>query len=128
MRQLVGGQPADAKLVADVIYDAATTTEPRLRWPVGDDATVVLGAKDAMSFEDFEAAMRITLDWDEFYVRSRRGRVPSLETSGAVAGAHHRPRQRALDLLDGEAAGDEAAEPAPRPVVEWPGVLPHCRT
>jgi NAD(P)-dependent dehydrogenase (short-subunit alcohol dehydrogenase family) len=65
MRQLVGGPPADAQLVADVIYEAATTNEPRLRWPVGDDAALVLGAKGAMSFEDFEAAMRTTLDWHE---------------------------------------------------------------
>ena len=43
MRQLVGGEPADARLVAEVIYEAATSTEPRLRWPVGDDAT--LGAR-----------------------------------------------------------------------------------
>jgi NAD(P)-dependent dehydrogenase (short-subunit alcohol dehydrogenase family) len=65
MRQLVGGEPADAQLVADVIYEAATSTEPRLRWPVGDDATLVLDTKAALSFEDFEAAMRATLDWHE---------------------------------------------------------------
>ena len=65
MRQLVGGQPADAQLVADVIYEAATSDEPRLRWPVGDDASLVLDAKTALSFEDFEAAMRTTLDWHE---------------------------------------------------------------
>jgi NAD(P)-dependent dehydrogenase (short-subunit alcohol dehydrogenase family) len=65
MRQLVGGQPADAQLVADVIYEAATSTEPRLRWPVGDDATLVLDTKAAMSFEEFEAAMRTTLDWHD---------------------------------------------------------------
>jgi NAD(P)-dependent dehydrogenase (short-subunit alcohol dehydrogenase family) len=65
MRQLVGGQPADAQLVADAIFEAATTTEPRLRWPVGDDATLVLDTKAAMTFEEFEAAMRTTLDWHE---------------------------------------------------------------
>ena len=65
MRQLVGGQPADAQLVADVIYEAATSDEPRLRWPVGDDAGLVLDAKAALSFEDFESAMRTTLDWHE---------------------------------------------------------------
>ena len=65
MRQLVGGEPADAQLVADVIYEAATSTEPRLRWPVGDDAALVLDTKAALSFEDFEAAMRTTLDWHE---------------------------------------------------------------
>jgi NAD(P)-dependent dehydrogenase (short-subunit alcohol dehydrogenase family) len=65
MRQLVGGEPADAQLVAEVIYEAATSTEPRLRWPVGDDAALVLDAKAALSFEDFESAMRTTLDWRE---------------------------------------------------------------
>jgi NAD(P)-dependent dehydrogenase (short-subunit alcohol dehydrogenase family) len=65
MRQLVGGQPADAQLVAEVIYEAATTSEPRLRWPVGDDAALVLDTKAALSFEDFETAMRTTLDWHE---------------------------------------------------------------
>ncbi len=65
MRQLVGGVPADAQLVADVIYEAATSDEPRLRWPVGDDASLVLDTKAAMSFEDFESAMRTTLDWHE---------------------------------------------------------------
>jgi NAD(P)-dependent dehydrogenase (short-subunit alcohol dehydrogenase family) len=65
MRQLVGGEPADAQLVAEVIYEAATSSESRLRWPVGDDAALVLDAKAALSFEDFESAMRTTLDWHE---------------------------------------------------------------
>jgi NAD(P)-dependent dehydrogenase (short-subunit alcohol dehydrogenase family) len=65
MRQLVGGEPADPQLVADVIYEAATSTEPRLRWPVGDDATLVLDTKAAMSFEDFESTMRTALDWHD---------------------------------------------------------------
>jgi NAD(P)-dependent dehydrogenase (short-subunit alcohol dehydrogenase family) len=58
-----GGQ--DPQLVADTIVAAATTDVPRLRWPVGDDAQMVLAAKDSMSFEDFEAAMREVLDWRE---------------------------------------------------------------
>jgi NAD(P)-dependent dehydrogenase (short-subunit alcohol dehydrogenase family) len=65
MRQLVGGEPADAQLVADVIYEAATSAEPRLRWPVGADAALVLDTKAAMSFEDFESTMRAALDWHE---------------------------------------------------------------
>ena len=65
MRQLVGGEPADPQRVADVIYDAATSAEPRLRWPVGDDAALVLDTKAAMSFEEFEATMRTALDWHE---------------------------------------------------------------
>ena len=65
MRQLVGGQPADPQQVADVICAAATSSQPRLRWPVGDDAVLVLDTKAAMSFEDFEAAMRAALDWHD---------------------------------------------------------------
>ena len=65
MRELVGGEPADPQLVADVIYEAATSTEPRLRWPVGADAALVLDTKTAMSFEDFESAMRAALDWHD---------------------------------------------------------------
>ncbi len=55
----------DAQLVADTIVAAATTDVPRLRWPVGTDAELVIAAKDSMSFEDFEAAMRDLLDWRE---------------------------------------------------------------
>ncbi len=56
----------DAQLVADTIVAAATTDiSPRLRWPVGTDAELVIAAKDSMSFEDFEAAMRDLLDWRE---------------------------------------------------------------
>jgi hypothetical protein len=55
----------DAQLVADTIVAAATTDAPRLRWPVGDDAQMVVAAKDAMSFEEFDAMMREVLDWRE---------------------------------------------------------------
>lgn len=58
-----GGQ--DPQLVADTIVAAATTDAARLRWPVGDDAQMIVAAKDSMSFEDFEAAMREILDWRE---------------------------------------------------------------
>lgn len=56
---------ADPQLVADTIVAAATTDAPRLRWPIGDDARMIVAAKDSMSFEDFEAAMREILDWRE---------------------------------------------------------------
>jgi NAD(P)-dependent dehydrogenase (short-subunit alcohol dehydrogenase family) len=58
-----GGQ--DPQLVADTIVAAATTDVPRLRWPIGDDAQMIIAAKDSLSFEDFEAAMREVLDWRE---------------------------------------------------------------
>ena len=64
-RRLVSGEPAPPQLVADAIYRAATERPGVLRHPVGDDANLVLGAKDGMSFEDFEAAMRTVLDWHD---------------------------------------------------------------
>ena len=60
-----GAAAPDAQLVADTIVAAATTDAPRLRWPVGDDAQMVVAAKDTMSFEEFEATMREILDWQE---------------------------------------------------------------
>ena len=44
--------------MARVIADAVEATEPRLRWLVGADVELAIGAKDSMSFEDFETAMR----------------------------------------------------------------------
>ena len=64
-RRLVGGEPADPQLVADAIYSAAFDEPVRLRHPVGADADMVLAAKSAMTFEDFDAAMRATLDWHD---------------------------------------------------------------
>jgi predicted metal-dependent HD superfamily phosphohydrolase len=32
---------------------------------VGNDADLVIGAKNGLAFEDFEAAMRQVLDWHE---------------------------------------------------------------
>ena len=59
------GPPPDAEVVAGVIADAVESTEARLRWPVGADADLALGAKDSMSFEDFETTMRgiLGLKW-----------------------------------------------------------------
>jgi NAD(P)-dependent dehydrogenase (short-subunit alcohol dehydrogenase family) len=65
MRQLVHGEPADPQLVADVILEAATTASPKLRWAVGDDASLVIDTKAAMPFEDFESTMRTALDWHD---------------------------------------------------------------
>ncbi len=56
------GPPADAAVVAGVIADAVESTEPQLRWPIGADADLALGAKDSMSFEDFETTMRGILE------------------------------------------------------------------
>jgi hypothetical protein len=51
--------------VADTIYRAATERPGVLRHPVGADADLVIGAKNGMSFEEFEAAMRAVLNWHD---------------------------------------------------------------
>lgn len=64
-RRLVGGEPADARDVARVIVDAATDEPGRLRYLVGSDAELIATTKRQMSFEEFETAMRVVLDWHE---------------------------------------------------------------
>jgi len=49
--------------VAEVIYEAATTQTPRLRWLVGDDAELVASALASGSFEDFEGLLRTSMGW-----------------------------------------------------------------
>jgi NAD(P)-dependent dehydrogenase (short-subunit alcohol dehydrogenase family) len=63
---LLGGDDAPgAEPVAAVIADAVESTERKLRWPVGDDATMVLSARASMDDEAFEDTMRgvLGLDW-----------------------------------------------------------------
>ncbi len=64
-KSLVSTGPADPQDVAEAIYRAATDRPGVLRHPVGNDADLVLGAKNSMSFEDFEAAMRAVLNWHD---------------------------------------------------------------
>ena len=64
-RSLVSGSPANAQIVADAIYAAATEEPGRLRHPVGDDASLVIAVKSQMSFEEFDTTMRTTLNWFE---------------------------------------------------------------
>jgi NAD(P)-dependent dehydrogenase (short-subunit alcohol dehydrogenase family) len=64
-RRLVSGEPADPQLVADAIYAAAFDEPAKLRHPVGADAELVLATKSAMTFEEFDAAMRTALDWHD---------------------------------------------------------------
>jgi short-subunit dehydrogenase len=52
-----GGSGTDAGDVADVIVDAIENGE-KLRYPVGQDANMVMAARRAMDDEQFEAAMR----------------------------------------------------------------------
>jgi NAD(P)-dependent dehydrogenase (short-subunit alcohol dehydrogenase family) len=60
---LTGGQdPSGPEPVAAVIADAVESEEPRLRWPVGADAEMVLAVRSTSTDEEFEAAMRGTLN------------------------------------------------------------------
>jgi NAD(P)-dependent dehydrogenase (short-subunit alcohol dehydrogenase family) len=61
-------QPADA---ARVIYEAATTTEPRLRWLVGDDARLLVGGRRRLSDEEYVAGARPMPD-DEYVAEMQR--------------------------------------------------------
>ena len=56
-----GGATTQAEDVAAVIIDAVENGE-KLRYPVGNDANMVITARKAMDFEQFEAAMRQQLE------------------------------------------------------------------
>ncbi|MFT5441374.1 MAG: NAD(P)-dependent dehydrogenase (short-subunit alcohol dehydrogenase family) [Myxococcota bacterium] len=56
--------PQDSQLVADAIARAASDPTTPFRTLVGDDALKIAGARAATkSFEDFEAAIRATINW-----------------------------------------------------------------
>ena len=59
------GQRPGPEVVARTIADAVEGKERKLRWLVGDDAKLVMDVRRSMSDEEFEAAMRQTLqvDW-----------------------------------------------------------------
>ena len=59
-----GGRPGP-EIVGEAIWSAITTDTPRLRWPVGEDAQLILATRQQLDDESFEAAMRSTLglDW-----------------------------------------------------------------
>ena len=54
------GRPGPER-VGEAIHRVVTTDEPRLRWPVGADAELVLATRAALDDAAFEAAMRETL-------------------------------------------------------------------
>ncbi len=56
-----GGDAPGPEPVAQIIADAVEATEPKLRWPVGGDAEMVLGARATLDDEAFEATMREVL-------------------------------------------------------------------
>ncbi len=66
LESLAGDGPEpDPQTVADAIVAAALDPATPFRTFVGDDAQLIHGVKSSMSFEDFEATMRTTLDWQE---------------------------------------------------------------
>jgi NAD(P)-dependent dehydrogenase (short-subunit alcohol dehydrogenase family) len=57
--------PADPNDVAKAIVEAATAEQPKRRYLVGNDAQMIGGLAKQLSDEDFEKAIRTTLDfWD----------------------------------------------------------------
>ena len=61
---LSGEGPApDPRDVADAIVRACLDPDAPFRQFVGDDAQLISSVKASMSFEEFEATMRATLDW-----------------------------------------------------------------
>ena len=61
-------QPADAALV---IYEAATTSTPRLRWLVGEDAKLLVAGRQRQSDEEYVAGGR-AMSEEEFLNEARR--------------------------------------------------------
>lgn len=59
------GPPADPQDVADAIVRAATDASTPFRTLVGADAMLIESVKGSMTFEEFDATMRSTLDWHE---------------------------------------------------------------
>lgn len=59
------GERADAQVVANAIVDAAKAEQPKRRYLVGKDAELVGGLHKQLSDDDFEKAMRTTLDFWE---------------------------------------------------------------
>jgi NAD(P)-dependent dehydrogenase (short-subunit alcohol dehydrogenase family) len=63
LARMEGHAGADPREVADTIIEAATTSEPRLYWPVGAEAELVAGLRRPVSFEEYEQSLRAQLDW-----------------------------------------------------------------
>ena len=59
------GEPADPHDVAEAIVGAVTDPATPFRTLVGDDAVLIDELKSSMSFKDFEATIRTTLNWHD---------------------------------------------------------------
>ena len=62
---LGAGSAPGPEPVAQAIADAIESDDPRLRWPVGDDAEMILATRATSTDEEFEATMRgaLGLTW-----------------------------------------------------------------
>lgn len=60
--KLQSGPVPGPELVAQRIAEAIEADPPKLRWPVGADAELVIATRRSMDDEQFEATMRQTLD------------------------------------------------------------------
>lgn len=58
-----GRQGGDAQIVAEAIAEAAKAEQPKRRYPVGQDAELLVGMHKRLSDEEFEEAIRTTVDW-----------------------------------------------------------------
>jgi len=58
-----GGVAGSAAQVAQLIVDAVNDPTPRLRYLAGGDAETIAGVYRQLPFEDYERAMRQTLEW-----------------------------------------------------------------
>lgn len=54
------GRPAP-EIVGQAVYEAVTSETPRLRWPVGADAALILATRAQLGDDEFEQTMRSTL-------------------------------------------------------------------
>jgi NAD(P)-dependent dehydrogenase (short-subunit alcohol dehydrogenase family) len=57
MQGFRSGPPQDPQEVADLIFEAATAAEPKLRYLAGDDARMLVPLYRSLSFEGFAGAM-----------------------------------------------------------------------
>jgi len=65
----MASQPEDA---ARVIYEAVTTTQPRLRWLVGEDAKILVAGRARLTDEEFIAGARPMSDAEYMAEMKRR--------------------------------------------------------
>ena len=62
LRDGTGGMQ-DPQEVADVVHAAVHDPQPKLRYVVGRDATMITTAYRGMDFEHYEQAMRHSMGW-----------------------------------------------------------------